>query len=363
MPSYKQQHYVPKCYLRGFAIDNGKKGIHVFNIQRVAMIFGASIKGQCSSKDFYGSNLELEKSFQGVETIYGHHLTKTIKQPLKTDKPSLQFFREFSILQYFRTYAAKERVQLMHETMQSEIFDGRTSEIPEDFKLSGQDILMLALSMYTSGRKVALDLEKTLVINRTKFDFLTSDDPIVMANKFHDIFLNTSNFGLGSSGTLLWMPLTPRLAFLAYDKDVYYSDSKSGNIIEIKNRRDVASFNELTVLKSHENLYFSNWDKKQQVLDSFENCSDERPENWHTAATFVPHEKREGGEVYRRANDSERITASESLVTVSMFYPRPSRWPKTLKIKSSPETFSNGSAIGHVRKAIWNSKLSTRDYR
>ena len=53
MADYKNQHYIPQFYLRGFS--SNEKQISLFNFKRQKFVDGASIADQCSKKDFYKS--------------------------------------------------------------------------------------------------------------------------------------------------------------------------------------------------------------------------------------------------------------------------------------------------------------------
>ncbi|AXW32869.1 hypothetical protein CJO88_05685 [Ralstonia solanacearum] len=50
----KNQHFVPRCYLRQFTIDRGNKAINLYNVERDRFIEGAPVKNQCSGDYFYG---------------------------------------------------------------------------------------------------------------------------------------------------------------------------------------------------------------------------------------------------------------------------------------------------------------------
>lgn len=48
MAANKNQHFVPRCYLRPFTMDEGDAAIHVFNLDRRKLIPNAPVKNQCS---------------------------------------------------------------------------------------------------------------------------------------------------------------------------------------------------------------------------------------------------------------------------------------------------------------------------
>src|SRR5690242_4660264 len=63
----KNQHYVPKFYLRNFAIDTNKKQIRLFNTNRDLFIKAAPIKSQASSNFYYGKDGKVEAALSELE--------------------------------------------------------------------------------------------------------------------------------------------------------------------------------------------------------------------------------------------------------------------------------------------------------
>ncbi len=66
----KNQHFVPRCYLKPFTEDGEDKAISLFNLDRAQAIHGAPIKGQCSGDYFYGDDGAFEPLMQAYERRY-----------------------------------------------------------------------------------------------------------------------------------------------------------------------------------------------------------------------------------------------------------------------------------------------------
>ena len=64
MASNKNQHYVPRCYLRAFTEHGDGVRINLFNTDRERVIPLVSARHQCSRAYFYGSDAELEAAIQ-----------------------------------------------------------------------------------------------------------------------------------------------------------------------------------------------------------------------------------------------------------------------------------------------------------
>lgn len=67
MGEYKRQHFLPKFYLKNFAIDEEKKAISLFNHRTVKYIPRATIKGQAYDDYLYGNDGVVEKDLQSFE--------------------------------------------------------------------------------------------------------------------------------------------------------------------------------------------------------------------------------------------------------------------------------------------------------
>jgi hypothetical protein len=79
MASNKNQHFVPRCYLKPFAIEPSRAAINLLNIDRLRFIEGAPIKHQCSGNYFHGKDIQLELALQATEGAYAQALAGIIK--------------------------------------------------------------------------------------------------------------------------------------------------------------------------------------------------------------------------------------------------------------------------------------------
>lgn len=70
MATNKNQHFVPRCYLRPFTLDSANVAINLFNIDRMKFVERAPVKHQCSRDYFYGEDPALEKALQAEEGLY-----------------------------------------------------------------------------------------------------------------------------------------------------------------------------------------------------------------------------------------------------------------------------------------------------
>jgi hypothetical protein len=201
-----------------------------------------------------------------------------------------------------------------------------------------------------------------VIENRTDVEFVISDDPSILLNRFAAQKLAGAGFGITSSGLILTMPIAPQFAVLCYDGQVYtVPDLKGGRII-LKNEAAVEALNELQFLHAAENVYFSQWDDRERVIAQFLAVKENRPSAWSTITHLVPDNEQGKEERYHIRGEQERYRigtleeakkARKFVMKMSPKYPEPTRWFPPLKFRPKPKTFYEGTGVGHVRKEEW----------
>ena len=98
MATNKNQHFVPRCYLRPFTLNEENKAINLFNIYREKPIHLTPVKHQCSRDYFYGDNPKLENAIQFIEGSYATAINELLswsetlaKEGRETQKKFLGF--------------------------------------------------------------------------------------------------------------------------------------------------------------------------------------------------------------------------------------------------------------------------------
>ena len=199
----------------------------------------------------------------------------------------------------------------------------------------------------------AKDLKFVVLRNTSKIDFITSDNPAIMANKLALEPGEKESFGIISSGTILSMPLTPRLSALFFDIGIYTVSIPQGTrFVTIKSEPDVMAMNHLQHLHAHKNLYFFNWDDRDRIAEQASAVKNERAQATAKFTTLI-RDHSLPGESYRAGSEQEQTEAREVLLKGSYVPPRPSQWPSFLKYRPKPISYNNQTAIGRVRKQEW----------
>jgi Protein of unknown function (DUF4238) len=359
MADFKNQHYVPRCLLKPFSFNGAGRALNLYNIGGRRLIKGAPLKSQCARDYLYDKDGKIEHSLASLEGNYSQILQRvTTRSETPDDLDQLRFF---AYLQLRRTEMAMEHLKNAHQSMHGSIFgEGKTDRlVPHD-----RHFMALSLLLCFETRQFVDDLKVRIVENRAAQSFVISDDPAVLTNKYGEQKLHDSNHGISSSGIILVMPLTPALAVLCYDGQVYTVPNLQEKRIVLTGTSDVGALNELQYLKAGANIYFSEWLDRDYVRTQFEAVRGHRLTDWAATTCWVPLRddepkvgeimyERSSGKAYRVGTTDEGKKAGEAILTLTFKHPVPSRWLSCLKYRSKPKTFYDGTAVGHVRQKKW----------
>ena len=345
MPDFKNQHFVPQCYLRGFAIDGAPAAINLLNLAQARPIQAAALKNQCSSRHFYGKDAVLEKAFHPLESAYGVMRQRlTFKGFLLTERHK-ELIRFFWAVQHLRTESALRRVVDMSEGMRTMI-----GLEPGDPAVTLNDPITVALQAIRSAVECTADLKICLIRNRTQVDFVAGDDPAVMTNRWLALDGRAKNYtaGMKSAGALLYLPLTSRVLACLYDPAVYRIDVDKGWVIAGWDR-DIHAINELQYLHALTNVYFSDWAQRDIVAVAAVASQAGRPKARYEWQIFKRLTS-DGPNAPYLQSTAGMSPGEEAFLSFSTNRPAVTNWPSFLRWREGGCVYSNGSAVGFVRK-------------
>jgi len=253
-------------------------------------------------------------------------------------------------LQYLRTEGAIEFRRTTAVEMQ-EVTHRGSSFSPPPMDLSDPAVAREMMSMFVTTRKHIADLAVCVIVNESSIELITSDDPAVLTNRVHIQRLKDNNFGLISSGAMLYLPLNPSRAILCYDKDAYELPARRNQFVNLSKDSDVAALNELEYLNARENLYFRDRGLLEQVRAGFWSAEPHRLSSRSRFWVGVKTGETATDEHYRRATVEEERSLIPKLITFSPICPSPSAWPSILRFRRKIRAMNNGSAAGYVRLA------------
>ena len=350
MPDNKNQHFVPKGLFKPFTANAEGRSVCVLNIATNKAIRIASVKGQCSKNDFYGQYENLEKAILAMEGYYGTLRDKIIKHELAYDNFNEQIFaKRFIYFQHMRTKAHIDRAQTAMSQMALNC-GLNLGEIP-----TMRDQITMAMRTFRDNMKILDGLKICLIENMSNRDFIMSDNPSIITNRWHLQKHRTANFGLRNSGILAFLPITPRIAAMLYDSGIY-SISRAGLWFKASKEADIQAINEHQFLHCAANIYFSRWDELEAIRRDCANTRHNRPqEQARSSLTTAVLRKEDKWSKRFEVRPQSGLPDSENfLVHLKSVNPSPSRWPSFLKYRPNPIFIDTNSGAGFLRRHTEN---------
>ena len=348
MASNKNQHFVPRCYLRPFSQGEKGKVIRLFNVDRLQLIEKASVKHQCSSSYFYGNDEQLENAIQFLEQSYAATLRNIRGASYKQLTPKDEIvLKRFWLFQYLRTEASSKRAVEMNNHM------GEVAKAGPDFKLEVRDAVIMAMHTYAQEMHIIDDMKGCLVKNSSNLPFITSDDPAVITNRWllTDRRHRGHTFGLRSAGALLFLPLSPRLLFIAYDSDVY-AISKISGIMKTRKEGDVRSVNQLQFLNCRANVFPGPTYESKALCAEYQSHKDRRLQTRHVLHYSILDKVEGNYKRYRVVENPDEVDHREALVHMQTLFPKPNSWPMFLRWRRKGFGCTNGTGAGCIRRSL-----------
>ena len=359
MPAHKSQHFVPRVYLAPFSVEGRGSAINLLNIRSGRTIANAPLRNQCARNYLYSpaSDMRLEKMLQELEGKYAE-AQRTLDDPRAPAIGDIVgYLRMFTFVQHLRTDQAMRARKEIEERLYTSTFEGALGERapePTHRDKTDRDFMLDTMRVGMLNSEFTLDLKHCVIDNHSPIDFVTSDDPAVLTNRFLKQKHGHANFGFGSSGAMFVLPMSPRRLFLLYDGGVYTIPDKTNGRLRIRREASVRAFNELQYIRAAENIYFADWQTHAKVVTELDAVKQHRREAWTTVRVLLrDHLDREYKHFRQPLSDQERIDAKEKLIHLRSEFPTSTTWATEIKFRDPVRTFSNGSAMGMVRQREW----------
>lgn len=265
MAESKRQHYVPQLYLRLFS--NDKKTIKVFSIKENKIVSEkASIARQCYKDYFYGTNLEIDKMITRIETATKPIIDSILTYKTKPSKKTEEYYRLliFVLYQSARTLFAADQLSEGFDKL-AKIILKKEIELkkPKGIKVDDVDKVKIkinkpaiqSLQGATQVFPLLFDLNCKIIFNSTKIEFITSDNPVILYNKYYfKDFLNYTGFAC--KGLIIIFPLSPKISLIFYDSNMYnIGGKKLHTSVNCYNEHDINELNILQYLNADKVLF------------------------------------------------------------------------------------------------------------
>jgi hypothetical protein len=248
----KNQHYIPKFYLRNFSYKLNGKQIGLFNLKADLFHPTGKLKTQGSSSFFYGHDGKIEDSLSKIEG----KLAKVIQDIITSQVlPKENSDGHAALLVFIALTLLRNPVLIETIKEQSRQFDKMLNEdLPTENKktyfpeINHKEAIELALSNLNSVTDTICDLDFKLLINKTKQPFIASDFPIVKYNQF----LESRQWphgktGSGSVGLQIFIPLSPIITIVFYDNGIYKVGDRKQKLVGLTEHKDVDQLNRLQI--------------------------------------------------------------------------------------------------------------------
>lgn len=346
----KNQHFVSQTYLRQFGIpvrEGPPKAVNLFTVKSKEVISGASIKNQASRNYFYGKEKVFDDLLQHHENRYGAALSRMVRGEFSSE--DVETLLEFTFLQYLRTpFQVEQRLRLIAGWNAMEIAGRQVG----DAMPAVDRVHEAQHQLYIFAKEISIfsDLTPVILRNNTGIPIITSDNPSLCMNRLYNQRYKDITSGMIQSGHITLLPVSPRLAILAYDQDVYQPIGKDSTYV-LNNENDVNRLNELQVIRAYNAIYFHNIEYKEYVRNIYYKYKSRRIEDWSIEWVGIRDGETEEFEIFRKLRPGDENSLEPRIHTTSPILPAPSTWPSFLKFRMRPMGWTNGSVVGFVRTA------------
>lgn len=260
----KNQHYIPKFYLRNFSYCKDQKQIGIYNINNEIFNQKVPLKSQASKDFFYGKDEIVENTLAKLEGSLATTINKIIKTKVldKKDEVEFQMLLTFMILTDLRNPLTINNFK---------DFPARFNSLKLGIQMPGiphEQSVAITLSTIAEIIPTVLDLDYKMFYNISSTPFIASDFPILKYNILYE-FTPTifSVCGYASKGILIFMCVNPKLCIAFFDKSIYKIGNNKENVVKISNSKEVDQLNLLTVLSCESTLFFNEKISKDYIED------------------------------------------------------------------------------------------------
>lgn len=257
------QHYVPRFYLKNFALVKGtgrKEKAFISFYQFDDEIYKEHIptKSVCYKEYFYGEDGKVENEFADRETEWAKVINRIV-QNKKFDLTNEQkkLLKQFAIYQYCRTLATYNHGKHMMSEILSQTFINNNPGVDEETvrdiitkKVDKQVCVADVINSCDELVDLIEDLDMTIVKCNTSKKLITSDMPVIVMNPFC-----VDKAGMANVGIVILYPISPEILVVIYDGKVY--QGCIGDIV-INNDSDVEKINMYQIISAEERIISQN---------------------------------------------------------------------------------------------------------
>lgn len=320
----RQQHYVPKFYLRNFSVRGDGKNLVLFQPQKLLFVPSAPLKSQCCRPFFYGRDGQIEDDLSHIEGE-ATTLLRTICE--LSDLPPRQSQDWFKLLHFLLLMCSRNPVPAeQHVISNAQLYqvlnELSQGAIAPDPTITPEEALRMALKQVEMDVLFCKDLWMKLIVNNTKIPFITSDYPVVRYNQYLEgRKWPSAHTGLGLVGLQFFWPLNPRLQLVVYDGLTYKVGSKREVAVSLSRSEDVNQLNLLQMLNCDRVVYGNELAEKryfnQLAAQAAIYSETNRPKTEVVPLTLIIDGERRQQEAIRQMAPSWKINMDLSVINLT----------------------------------------------
>lgn len=348
MAEKKKQHYVPKFLLRHFSVNEARSLIRVYNVHTGFYKTDCPLASQAQENYLYDNDSSVEDLLCQTEgkaaTIISRIHQTTVVPKVKT--VDFTWLLLFTIDQAFRTPVQAEQLnQSLDNTVKMLMkFDKQFDNFDiENFRAKYERPAAKALGFTSEGIYRAADLSLKLLVNKTERPFILSDNPVTKYNQLLEKIEHPGHQTvLLAKGLQLFMPISPTMTLLYYDKWAYNIKDEHP-VVHITNPYDIDKLNSLQLINCRNTVFYSGNINQDYLAENFKKIKAIRdvPEPVTQMQTFIYKGKCFGGMQPMGGNKGIKLNLS---------FIKPSKKAQTFKYEGTLIPFRKEEWRGEIKK-------------
>lgn len=287
MPPYKNQHYVPQFFFRGWTDDDR---IPAFHLENETEYPPTHISNLCSEDYFYG-DAESEEETQGLESLHAGVINKLrrAKDIRALTHEEVMHFCIFILYLRNRTKWKRKEMDYMVDQFTQELArshveagwaDEELLDAFNDWKVVDRRAFSYAMLSALTGPDLIKDLEIVLLINESDREFVFSDHPIVHDNRRYKDEMDRFLVGIQNRGLQVYCPLADDLQAILYDPACYaisYENQDARTVIT-DSELTVEGLNDVQMINADEYVFYRTLGQEEEMIESLDRVRDDRPD-------------------------------------------------------------------------------------
>lgn len=349
----KNQHYIPKFYLRNFSYRKNNNQIGIFNLKNDFYYQTSKLKTQGSKNFFYGYDGFIEDRLAEIEG----DLSKTINDiisyqtlPKKNSKEHVDLL-VFVGLSDARNPVRIENMKAMITQMKERVFEGNPDAKANEIipSLSHDEAVRISISNIPEITMNIMDLDYKLLINETDKPFISSDFPIVKYNQYlEEKNWPYSKSGYGLVGLQIFIPLNSKIVLHFFDSAIYKVGERKQKTIALKSNTCVDQINKLQFVNCLETIYFDENASENYIRElRTQTLKYKRANISKSELSYIVGENEDPNEILAGEKNLIIMGSSDCEIKLKI---------EGIKIHSIGKAYKLTSGVSQVRKHIRNLK-------